>query len=104
MSVVVDFVFFAIDTELENSLTMSATRAALYTIKTTAEIIFAKGIFLIFLEVESAEFMTKNVADLTHLLDILVNDSKTKLSTEDYVSTMIDIFADLRLKVVNSNL
>lgn len=104
MSVAAGFAPFAIGTELEGSLTLPATRAALYTIKATAGIIPAKGIFPIFPGAESAGPMTKNVADLAHLLDILVDGSKTELPTGGYVSAMTDTFADLRLGVVDPDL
>jgi amidase len=100
VAVAAGFVPISIGTETMGSLMMPGDRSALYTIKPTLKIVSQEGIIPVALEADSAGPMTKSVMDLAHLLDVLVDPSKTTVPKDGYKSVVNGSWGDLKIGVV----
>ncbi|KAI4220073.1 MAG: hypothetical protein LQ349_008177 [Xanthoria aureola] len=86
----------ALGTETDGSLIMPANRAALYTMKPTIGIVSQQGIVPVSQICDTAGPMTKSVLDLAHLMDIIVDPTKTSVPPKGFASVMTDTWADIR--------
>ncbi|ATY58913.1 amidase family [Cordyceps militaris] len=91
----------SIGTETAASLISPASKAALYTIKPTVNLISQQGIVLISSLADSAGPMTKSVLDLANLMDILVDPAKTSIPDGGYKSVLTNTWADLKVGVLD---
>jgi amidase len=80
---------------------MPSNRAALYTMKPTIGLIPQRGIVPVSSLSDSAGPMTKNVKDLVHLLDVLVDKSKTTVPQGGYTAALTNSWGDLKIGVLN---
>lgn len=87
----------SIGTETDGSLVLPANRAALYTLKPTIPIISREGIIPISSFCDSAGPMTKSVADLAVLMDVLVDPSKTSVPAGGYISAVTATWEGLKI-------
>ena len=87
----------ALGTETDGSLIMPANRAALYTMKPTIGIVSQQGIVPVSQICDTAGPMTKSVLDLAHLMDIIVDPTKTSVPPKGFASVMTDTWADIRV-------
>ncbi|KAI4111248.1 MAG: hypothetical protein LQ339_000709 [Xanthoria mediterranea] len=87
---------FALGTETDGSLIMPANRAALYTMKPTIGIVSQQGIVPVSHICDTAGPMTKSVLDLAHLMDIIVDPTRTSIPPKGFASVMTDTWGDIR--------
>ncbi|KAL8895141.1 MAG: hypothetical protein Q9207_008288 [Kuettlingeria erythrocarpa] len=80
---------------------MPGNRAALYTMKPTIGIVSQQGIVPVSHICDAAGPMTKSVLDLAHLMDIIVDPTKTSVPSDGFASVMIDTWADIRVGVLD---
>ncbi|KAL8750099.1 MAG: hypothetical protein Q9199_007284 [Rusavskia elegans] len=86
----------ALGTETEGPLIMPGNRAALYTMKPTIGIVSQQGIVPVSHICDAAGPMTKSVLDLAHVMDIIVDPTKTSVPPSGCASVMTDTWADIR--------
>ncbi|CAO1601941.1 hypothetical protein XANCAGTX0491_005579 [Xanthoria calcicola] len=91
----------ALGTETDGSLIMPANRAALYTMKPTIGIVSQQGIVPVSHICDAAGPMTKSVLDLAHLMDIIVDQSKTSIPPKGFAFVMTDTWAEIRVGVLD---
>lgn len=91
----------ALGTETEGSLIMPGNRAALYTMKPTIGIVSQQGIVPVSHICDAAGPMTKSVLDLAHVMDIIVDPTKTSVPPNGFASVMTDTWADIRVGVLD---
>ena len=87
----------SIGTETDGSLVLPANRAALYTLKPTVSIISQDGIIPISSFCDSAGPMTKSVADLAVLMDILVDPFRGDVPAGGYISAVTASWEGLKI-------
>lgn len=80
---------------------MPGNRAALYTIKPTIGIISQQGIVPVSHTCDSVGPMTKSVLDLAHLMDVIVDPTKTSVPQGGFASAMKGSWADIRVGVLD---
>ncbi|KAL8657006.1 MAG: hypothetical protein Q9226_002348 [Calogaya cf. arnoldii] len=73
----------------------------LYTIKPTIGIVSQQGIVPVSHICDAAGPMTKSVLDLAHLMDIIVDPTKTSVPADGYASVMTDTWADIRVGMLD---
>ena len=82
------FAPLAVGTETVGSLVLPAIRGALYTMKPTHGIVPTEGIIPLSGRFDSAGPMAKSAEDLAHLLNVLVDPSKTHIPGGSYTSAL----------------
>ena len=80
---------------------MPANRAALYAMKPTVGIVSQRGIVPVSCICDAAGPMTKSVADLANLMDIIVDPTKTSIPDGGFRASITDTWADLKVGVLN---
>lgn len=80
---------------------MPANRAALYTMKPTIGIVSQQGIVPVSHICDTAGPMTKSVLDLAHLMDIIVDPTRTSIPPKGFASVMTDTWGDIRVGVLD---
>jgi amidase len=91
------FVPISIGTETVGSLNMPATRAALYTIKPTMGLVSSAGIIPVSPFADSAGPMAKSAHDIATLMDILVDQTKTKMPSGGYTGCLTASFENISI-------
>ncbi|TVY19404.1 putative amidase [Lachnellula arida] len=91
------FAPIALGTETSGSLVCPATRAALFTIKSTVGIVPGKGIMPLSTNFDIAGPLTKSPRDAADLLTILVDPTKTQVPDGGYASALPGGWKDIKV-------
>ena len=87
----------SIGTETLGSLVHPATRAALFTIRSTVGIIPGQGIMPLSTHFDTAGPMAKSARDAADLLTVLVDPTKTQVPEGGYASKLTSDWKDIRV-------
>ncbi|KAF2109934.1 amidase signature domain-containing protein [Lophiotrema nucula] len=97
VGVAAGFAPIAIGTETNGSINMPSTRAALYAIKPTIDLVSNDGIIPCSSFLDSAGPMAKCAQDVADLLDALVDKTKTTIPEGGYRTCLIGSFESLKI-------
>lgn len=84
-------------TETDGSLVTPSTRASLYTVKPTHGLVDTTNIIPTSARYDTAGPIGKTVKDVTDLLNVLVDHSKTEVPQGDYASAITTTWDDIKV-------
>lgn len=88
----------ALGTETDGSLVQPAARAALYALKPTPGSVKVDGVWTLSSRFDAVGAMSKSVADLTVVTELLLTDRvRTTLPTDGYTSNLTKTFKGLKI-------
>lgn len=95
------FAPIAIGGKTDGSLNIPATRASLYTVKPTADVVASAGVLPLAPFYDSTGPMAKCARDVADLLDVLVDEATTQIPQGGYRACLRSSFENLRFGVLD---